>query len=241
MFRLSTPRLAVLTAGVAFAGAAFAQNDPNDPYIDPTGVQPDPGYVEGNTAVTAPGVDYRDDYRDADYDRDVDYGTTVDADYTRERDSRDVLTGPYQGAWEFLLGGSGTSGQDFDTNTASVDVTLGYYLTDTIEVGVRQNVNVAATDEDSSWNGATTGFVDYVFDFDAFRPFVGVSIGYLYGEDTNETFIGGPEAGIKYYVKDDAFIFGRVNYDFLFESGDEIDDNFEDGRFVYTVGLGINF
>ncbi|BAM04879.1 hypothetical protein PSMK_27200 [Phycisphaera mikurensis NBRC 102666] len=186
--------------------------------------------IEAREGVTAPGV----------YET-TDYSTTVDADYTRERSSRDVLTGPYQGAWEFLIGGSGSSDQDFDSNNVTVDVTLGYYLTDTVEVGVRQNVSVAGNEDDTSWNGATTGFADYVFDFDAFRPFVGVSLGYLYGDDTNDTFIGGPEAGVKYYLKDDAFIFGRVNYDFLFDSGDEIDDNFEDGRFVYSIGLGINF
>ena len=237
MLSFSASRLALLTAGVAFAGAATAQNDP---YVDPAGVQPDPGFVEGSGPVVAPG------YETTDYDVetgsvDADYSTTVDADYTRERSSRDVLTGPYQGAWEFLLGGSGSSDQDFDANNISVDVTLGYYLTDTVEVGVRQNVSVAGNEDDTSWNGATTGFIDYVFDFDAFRPFVGVSLGYLYGDDTNDTFIGGPEAGVKYYIKDDAFVFGRVNYDFLFDSGDEIDDNFEDGRFVYSIGLGINF
>ena len=88
---------------------------------------------------------------------------------------------------------------------------LTHGVTDTVEVGVRQNVTVAGNEDDRSWNGATTGFADYVFDFDAFRPFVGVSLGYLYGDDTNDTFIGGPEAGIKYYLKDDAFVFGRVN------------------------------
>ena len=222
MNSFNASRFALLTAGVALAGATASAQD--DPYMDPAGVQPDPGYVEGTTPTY-----------------DGDYSTTVDADYTRERSSRDVLTGPYQGAWEFLLGGSGASDQDFDSNAVAVDITLGYYLTDTIEVGVRQNVTVAGNEDDRSWNGSTTGFADYVFDLDAFRPFVGVSLGYLYGDDTNDTFIGGPEAGIKYYVKDDAFIFGRVNYDFLFDSGDEIDDNFEDGRFVYSIGLGINF
>lgn len=218
MFSFSASGLRSLSAGVALAAAGLT---PVWAQVEPAGVQPDPGYLEAQTPET-------------------DYSTTIDADYTRER-SRDVLVGPYQGAWEFLLGGSGASDQDFDSNNVSVDVTLGYYLTDTVEVGVRQNISVAGNEDDTSWNGATTGFADYVFDFDAFRPFVGVSLGYLYGDDTNDTFIGGPEAGIKYYVKDDAFVFGRVNYDFLFDSGDQIDDNFQDGRFVYSIGLGINF
>lgn len=219
MFSSPSLRLSALFAGLAFASVgpvtALAQ-------VDAAGIEPDADFIDAETST-------------------ADFSTTIDADYTRERSSRDVLVGPYQGAWEFLLGGSGASDQDFDGNNVSVDLTLGYYLTDTVEVGVRQNVTVAGNENDTSWNGATTGFADYVFDLDAFRPFVGISLGFLYGDDTNETFIGGPEAGVKYYVKDDAFIFGRVNYDFLFDSGDEIDDNFEDGRFVYSIGLGINF
>ncbi len=68
-----------------------------------------------------------------------------------------------------------------------------------------------------------------------------MSLGYLYGDGVNETFYGGPEAGLRYYVKSDAFIFGRASYQFLFESGDEIDDQFDDGRFVYTLGVGFTF
>ena len=149
--------------------------------------------------------------------------------------------GPLQGDWEFLLGGSGTNDKDFDNTIASLDVSLGNYVTDTILLGVRQNVSAADSDAGSSWNGSTVGFADYVFNLDRFRPFVGLTFGGLYGDDVEDTFIAGPQAGLKWYAKDDTFVFGRVNYDFLFESGDDAEDNFDDGRFVYAVGIGFNF
>lgn len=149
--------------------------------------------------------------------------------------------GPIAGDWEFLLGGSGTSDRDFDNNLVSVDASIGNYLQDWLLVGARQNVGIADSESDSSWNGSTVLFADYVFNFDRFRPFVGVTFGGLYGDDVDDTFIAGPQAGVKYYAKDDTFVFGRVNYDFLFESADDADSAFDDGRFVYTIGIGFNF
>jgi hypothetical protein len=147
---------------------------------------------------------------------------------------------PTEGTWELALGGSGSSDEDFDNDTFNLNVDVGYYLSPAVAVGVRQTIGFADIG-DSSWNGSTTGFIDYHFDVGQFRPFIGLNLGYLYGDDTAESFIAGPEVGAKYYVQDDAFIFGRVEYQFLFEDVDDADDRFDDGRFVYTVGIGLNF
>ena len=180
----------------------------------------------------------RDPYADTDYTDTTRRGGSAYSDV----DARDRnIYGPSEGSWEFILGGSGSSDQDFDSNAVAVDATVGYYFTDIFEAGLRQNVTVAGNEDDQSFNGSSTVFADLVFDAGKLRPFVGVSLGYLYGDDTENTFIAGPEAGLKYYVKSDAFVYGRVNYDFLFDSGDEIDDRFDDGRFVYTIGIGLNF
>jgi hypothetical protein len=37
------------------------------------------------------------------------------------------------------------------------------------------------------------------------------------------------------------FIFGRIEYQFFFENSDQADDAFEDGQFVYSIGVGFRF
>ena len=51
-----------------------------------------------------------------------------------------------------------------------------------------------------------------------------------------------PEAGLKYYVKDETFLYGRVAYQFITEDADDADDqSFDDGTFEYVIGIGFNF
>ena len=57
----------------------------------------------------------------------------------------------------------------------------------------------------------------------------------------DESFIAGPEIGIKHWVKDDVFITGMMEYQFLFESASDADDRYDDGAIFYSVGVGYNF
>ena len=148
--------------------------------------------------------------------------------------------GPDAGSWELILGGSGSNDKDFDTGSFDLNAELGYYFPPELEAGLRQGIGFIEAD-DSSSAFSTAVFADYHFDFGAVRPFIGASIGYLYGEDVEETFTAGPEAGVKWYVKDETFIYGRATYEFLFEDTDDADNQFDDGRFTYVVGIGFNF
>lgn len=145
------------------------------------------------------------------------------------------------GDWEFILGGSGSSDKDFDSTTLSLQANVGYFFTDQVELVIRQGINVADLGDESSWSGSTRLGLDYNFNLNNLKPFLGVNIGYLYGEDVVETFIAGPEAGIKYFLYTAAFIYAQAEYQFLFEEADEADDQFDEGRYVYTIGMGIKF
>jgi len=72
-------------------------------------------------------------------------------------------------------------------------------------------------------------------------PYLGVNIGYLYGDTVEEQFIAGPEGGVKVFVNDTTFITAGIEYQVLFESASDADDNFDDGRFVYILGIGFKF
>lgn len=181
------------------------------------------------------------------YDRDNDGVRTTDENRRtayvpaagRDVDDSDWY-GPQEGEWELTLAGSGSNDKDFETGGFNLEVDASCYFSELLSAGVRQNVGFSDNAE-SSWNGSTSVFGQFHFGDTPLRPFVGLSGGYLYGDDVQDTFFGGPEAGVRYYVKPETFLFGRASYQFLFDSGDEIDDQFDDGRFLYTVGVGFTF
>ncbi|MFE8071351.1 hypothetical protein QQM79_09835 [Marinobacteraceae bacterium S3BR75-40.1] len=152
-----------------------------------------------------------------------------------------ALAQPKAGDGLFTISGAGSSDKDFDSGSLGLSFDLGKFMSQEVAFGIRQSVNFADSGDDSSWNGATRGFADYHFDLDALRPFVGASLGGIYGDDVDETFFAGPELGAKYYVKPETYITLQGEYQFFFDSASDADDNFDDGAFVYSVGIGFNF
>jgi opacity protein-like surface antigen len=152
--------------------------------------------------------------------------------------------GPQPGEWEMTIQGNGTSDDDFDNHVFGIEAGLGAYLTRGWLVGVRQGVSYFRSelpgDDESLWNGSTRLFIDYHFG-DRFRPYIGANVGYIYGDLVTDQWIGGPEAGIKIYLQRKAFLYVSGEYNFFFESSDDIEDNWDDGRFVYAVGFGLNW
>ena len=147
--------------------------------------------------------------------------------------------------WELTLVGSGASDEEFDSNAIGATAQVGYYFTDAMQANLRQSFSTSGGDTtEGTWSASTAVGFDYHFDFGQDQriiPFVGVAVGYNYGDDTNDTFFAGPEAGVKFYVNDTTFIFGQVAYQFFFEDSDDADDAFEDGSFVYSIGVGFRF
>lgn len=145
--------------------------------------------------------------------------------------------------WEFTIGGAGSSNQDFDAGGGQLASSVGYYFSEVIELSVRQNISYAdgGRGTPAAWNGVTRGALDLHFPLDRFVPYVGVNLGYVYGDTVDETAVAGPEAGIKVYLKDDVFLLAGAEYEFFFDKSDRINDAFRDGLLVYGVGLGIRF
>jgi hypothetical protein len=145
------------------------------------------------------------------------------------------------GDQQFTLSGTGTNDNDFDSGAFGLSAGYSYFFTDNIEVGLRQDLTWADSGDDDAWNGTTRIAADYNFDLDRFQPFVGVAIGYTYGDTTNETGVIGPEAGLKFFANDTTFIYGQTSYQFFFDDSDDLNDNFDDGSWIHTVGIGFTF
>ncbi|MEA2707675.1 MAG: hypothetical protein QOF78_276 [Phycisphaerales bacterium] len=142
------------------------------------------------------------------------------------------------GNWELKLAGQGTNDVDFTGGTVALSGSLGYFTTKEFEVGVRQGLTWADALGDgggSSWAGDTRVFADFHFDADRWQPYVGAFLGYIYGDAANDTWVAGPEVGVKYFVNSTTFIDLNAAYAFDLEEG------FSDGAFFYQLGLGFRW
>lgn len=174
--------------------------------------------------------------------------TTPTATYEEDRGRRYAAGdssdwGPRAGDMEFTLSGNGVSNKDLDNSSGGVGASLGWYLNDTLTFVVRQGLSYANGDAGSdSWSGSTRVALDqHILARGPVRPFVGVNFGGVYGDDTNDTWVAGLEAGAKFYVQERTFIFALVDYGWAFNDADDADDTFSDGGFTWSLGLGFNF
>lgn len=165
------------------------------------------------------------------------------APFVAHAQSSSDIVGPTEGSQEITLSGTGGNDNEFNSGNFGISGSYGYYFTPAFEGGVRQSVNWAGADNaEDSWNGTTRLFADYHFNTTGkLKPFVGVSLGVIYGDGVSDTGFGGPEAGLKYYVNDTTFVLVQTEYQFFFDDGDSAANNFDDGAFAHTVGLGFIF
>lgn len=154
--------------------------------------------------------------------------------------------GAAAGEREFSLSGTGSSDNDFDNSSFGISADLGWFTSDNSVWGVRQSLNFADIEGENLsndfLNGSTRGYYDYHFLPNShWRPFVGASLGAIYGDGVKESGFAGAEFGVKYYVLEKTYILARAEYQFFFTDSNSASDNFDDGAFAYVFGMGYNF
>lgn len=145
--------------------------------------------------------------------------------------------GPSAGDFEVKLSGSGTSTNSFDANAFGATGSLGWYWLDWLEPGFQQSVAFSVGDKVSDQiAGTSSAFLDFVAPLDRWRPYVGLTLGILYGnKDVDTEGLWGFRGGVKYYVAEATFIDLGASYTPTFN------DAFDDASLNYTVGVGFNF
>lgn len=146
-----------------------------------------------------------------------------------------------KGDWTLTFGGSGSSNKDFNSNALSLNIGAGYFIMPNTAIVLRQEVNVSDNANDQAWSGSTRVACDYHFGKGTFRPYLGANVGGLYGDGVEEQFVAAPELGLKAFLTPETFVYLNAEYQFLFANTDQIDDNYKDGRFVYSLGLGFKW
>ena len=138
-----------------------------------------------------------------------------------------------QGDFALTLSANGAASRDFDTGSINVGLGVDWFFTDQISFGANQLFNWS--DGGSVWAGFTSVSADWNFDLGEWVPYVGVALGYQYGEGANDSWIFGPEAGVRYFVNSTTFIEAFLGYNF------DLEESFSDGSWVYGAGIGFKF
>jgi hypothetical protein len=146
------------------------------------------------------------------------------------------------GPWELELGGSADNGSRFNGVTAGGNGAIGYFLTDQFELGVRQSVeyNDIGT---TGWAATTALALDFnlpLGDQGQIMPYFGGNVGYTYGDNVTNTWVGGPEAGVKIFLNNSTFIYFNASYEITFDRHSTT-TAFSEGEFEYGLGLGLRF
>lgn len=130
---------------------------------------------------------------------------------------------------------------DATTVLGPVVVTVGTASGASLPALLRQPVSTVApaSATDLQLNAAhRIGFDQYLSE-GAFRPFVGVNIGRLYG-DPDGQWSAGLGGGAKYYVQPRTFVQASVEYGWMFSSA-RATERFTDGQWTWSMGLGFTF
>lgn len=155
---------------------------------------------------------------------------------------RDTHNGFRGGDWDFRIAGSGSNDEGWNRGNAALELGVGYFLSDALEVELRQAMTMGnPVGSGTEWNGATRIALDLYLPIGWVNPFVGANFGSIYGDTVPDTLIAAPEVGIKWFLQSDAYLLAMGEYRFQFDDVGDIHDSFNDGTFVYTVGLGLRF
>lgn len=149
-----------------------------------------------------------------------------------------------RGPWEVTLSGNALNTSRFNGFEGGGAGSVGYFFGDSIEVSVRQAINYDDIGVPANWTASTALALDLhlpLGDQNQFLPFAGANIGYVYGHGIRDTWEAAPEAGIKWFVGPDVFLFGEAQYQFFFRSGGGVNNGFKNGEFVYSFGVGFRF
>lgn len=151
--------------------------------------------------------------------------------------------GPEGNNWELTLNGSGFNDRGFDNGSFGGGFSVGYFFNNAFELGLRQTVNFSDSEaiDGSDTIASTRLAADIHFDFGRLQPFIGANIGGVYGDAIPDTYAAAPEVGAKLYVKPEAFLMLLGEYQFFFKDVEDADDRFDNGQFVYTLGVGFNW
>jgi hypothetical protein len=153
-----------------------------------------------------------------------------------------VQAQPQEGNSELQLNADLFAPQGSSDLSASVAASYGMFITDELEVGIRQGyTGIFPSQASSLWIATTTPFIDYHFrglsDGDTVLPYIGVFLGAVWN-DRDITGTLGPNAGVKLFVNNTTFVNFNYRYEWFFDKFRTVGRERTDGNHVGQVGIG---
>jgi len=140
--------------------------------------------------------------------------------------------------WVFGVNGGGTTATKDDLGTAfgmTFDIGRTGDMLFPIQFGLRQSLSVVEAKENQTLVTSALYNDWTVFSKNKIDLFAGANVALTYG-DTKPLWVIAPEAGVRYWVKNDIAIVGRVQYGF------DLSNNFKSqDSLAYTIGLQFKF
>lgn len=140
--------------------------------------------------------------------------------------------------WVLSLGGSGsttTTGNSESLFGADISIGRTGHLLLPLEGGLRQGFYYNSAADDNETLFSTKGYLDVtVLTYKKLDLFAGGSVGLTYG-NTKPIWTAGPEAGLRFWIKKDVSILGRVEYPF------DLDNSRAEDVLKYFLGLQVKF
>jgi len=149
---------------------------------------------------------------------------------------------PRAGMGDALVSGGFFHQQGSGSGNFNADLSLGYFLTPGWEAGFRQALNYNfVEDHRDFWLATTTPFLNYnIRVTDIIVPYLGGFLGLVWN-DRDATGTVGPQAGVKLFVHDAAFVNLGYRYEIYFDKLKAVDNNASDGNHVFNIGIGLTW
>ena len=146
------------------------------------------------------------------------------------------------GSSEAQVSGGFFHSEGSDEGSLSADLSYGFFFTPGWQVGFRQALNYNFIDDRRDfWVATTSPFINWHFPVtDIIVPYIGTFLGVVWN-DRDATGTLGPQAGVKFYVHEGAFLNLGYRYEFFFSRVETIDDNSTRGNHVFNIGIGFNW
>ena len=136
-----------------------------------------------------------------------------------------------QGDWVLQLMGSGSNDKGFEHGAYQVDVFVGYFVTNNLQVNLSQGVAIASRPSSSAGVTQLSAFWNFPLN-NQWDVYVGANVGLSYGTRMTGNGEFGPEAGVKFNINSTTYAFLDVQWDFSFQNSDF-------SEFLYSLGLGV--
>ncbi|MBA4138282.1 MAG: hypothetical protein C0518_13295 [Opitutus sp.] len=131
---------------------------------------------------------------------------------------------------------------EFASGLGELDATYGFVSGVALDLLARQPLSVTPVSTSEAKLGLVARFaLDQELASGAFRPFVGVNLGRLYGDAAREDWAAGVAAGARYFVQPRTFVRASAEYGWMFSHARGFNDRFAEGQWTWSMGLGFTF